>query len=467
MRTFPSIALVVFLGVISISAGITADAAEVKTANGFFETNLQGLRNNPVVKTVLQGNSSMIAAAVTTAGIGLLKRAASNPTIAGTFNEFFGEKRSDSPGFTATMEDKSVPTTIPHLQKDVQWLPQEWQEWGKEQEQKLKQRRLAPEEWISRARDATERATLELKGSVDQWREDTLDTVGQWHKGLQELSKFKELESTQARLKSWQEQMNSKIQQLRYQVSKVPLGGQKSSTSTVNNAQVQTENKQLLGRLFHVLAGDGWEHVLHKDGVDVYRKKIVDVYSGGDKFYCIKAVGVIDAKAADLYDLLRDSSRVSEYNEECATVRDIEELGDDTKVTWASSKSYFPFKARDFVTRVHNTVMNDGTYVVMSQSQDMAYEPPEGGEFVRTEVLLSGNVMRPLPGDPAKTQFTTIAHINPGGAADTPLGAQLANRICVHGPVSFIRKLETATNPLAVGPGPADAEAQATLNLNP
>eukprot|EP00961_Rhodomonas_salina_P144670 1947671-Rhodomonas_salina.1 len=84
----------------------------------------------------------MIAAAVTTAGIGLLKRAASNPTIAcvcqkplaqshGTFNEFFGEKRSDSPGFTATMEDKSVPTTIPHLQKDVQWLPQEWQEWGK------------------------------------------------------------------------------------------------------------------------------------------------------------------------------------------------------------------------------------------------------------------------------------------------------------------------------------------------
>lgn len=82
MRTFPSIALVVFLGVISISAGITADAAEVKTANGFFETNLQGLRNNPVVKTVLQGNSSMIAAAVTTAGIGLLKRAASNPTIA-------------------------------------------------------------------------------------------------------------------------------------------------------------------------------------------------------------------------------------------------------------------------------------------------------------------------------------------------------------------------------------------------
>jgi hypothetical protein len=42
-----------------------------------------------------------------------------------------------------------------------------------------------------------------------------------------------------------------------------------------------------------------------------------------------------------------------------------------------------------------------------------------------------------LKGDPSKTEFTTIAHINPGGAADTPLGAQLANKICTHGPVRF------------------------------
>ena len=66
-----------------------------------------------------------------------------------------------------------------------------------------------------------------------------------------------------------------------------------------------------------------------------------------------------------------------------------------------------------------------------------------GKDFVRTEVLLAGNVMRPVAGDPAKTEFTTIAHINPGGAADTPLGAQLANKICTYGPVDFIRKLES------------------------
>jgi len=342
------------------------------------------------------------------------------------------------------MNDARVPTTVPHMQQDIQWLPHEWQEWGTQQREKLKDKNLTPHGLLRSA----SRATMELKDSVEQWKEETAE---QWREGresfhhkLQELAKFKELESTSARLKEWQDGMTQKIENLRFSVARSPLSRQRAEMRT--KEEVGAHNKMLLGRLFSVLAGDGWEHVLHKDGVDVYRKRIVDMYQGGEKFYCIKAVGVIDAKAGDIYDLLKDTERVNEYNEECAAVKDIETLNDDTKVTWASSKTYFPFKARDFVTRVHNTKLNDGTYVVMSQSQDMAYKPPEGGEFVRTEVLLSGNVMRPDPSDPNKTQFTTVAHINPGGAADTPLGAQLANRICVHGPVSFIRKLENAVH---------------------
>jgi len=158
-----------------------------------------------------------------------------------------------------------------------------------------------------------------------------------------------------------------------------------------------------------------------------------------------KAVGTIKAKASDVYDLLRDSSRVGEYNDECDKIHELAALDEDTRVTWASSKTHFPFKPRDFVTRSHNTVLKDGTYVVLSRSEDIEFEGAQdyGKDFVRTEVLLAGNVMRPVTGDPSKTEFTTIAHINPGGAADTPLGAQLANQICTYGPVDFIRKLET------------------------
>ena len=44
------------------------------------------------------------------------------------------------------------------------------------------------------------------------------------------------------------------------------------------------------------------------------------------------------------------------------------------QVTWASSKTYFPFKPRDFVTRSHNTVLKDGTYVVLTRSEDIEFE---------------------------------------------------------------------------------------------
>jgi hypothetical protein len=42
----------------------------------------------------------------------------------------------------------------------------------------------------------------------------------------------------------------------------------------------------LLGRLFTVLGGDGWEHVLSKDGVNVYRKKVTD-YEGSSATHCV------------------------------------------------------------------------------------------------------------------------------------------------------------------------------------
>eukprot|EP00286_Rhodomonas_abbreviata_P014913 CAMPEP_0181339794 /NCGR_PEP_ID=MMETSP1101-20121128/29478_1 /TAXON_ID=46948 /ORGANISM="Rhodomonas abbreviata, Strain Caron Lab Isolate" /LENGTH=430 /DNA_ID=CAMNT_0023450851 /DNA_START=207 /DNA_END=1496 /DNA_ORIENTATION=- len=430
MRKIISTSLILFV-VITAPGGNAAEQS-TQTADGFLsKASFQGLRNQPFVKNVLQGNSSVITAAVATAGAAILKRAASNPTISNAINDFFEARGEKPPAFSAVMNDARVPTTVPHMQQDIQWLPHEWQEWGTQQREKLKDKNLTPHGLLRSA----SRATMELKDSVEQWKEETAE---QWREGresfhhkLQELAKFKELESTSARLKEWQDGMTQKIENLRFSVARSPLSRQRAEMRT--KEEVGAHNKMLLGRLFSVLAGDGWEHVLHKDGVDVYRKRIVDMYQGGEKFYCIKAVGVIDAKAGDIYDLLKDTERVNEYNEECAAVKDIETLNDDTKVTWASSKTYFPFKARDFVTRVHNTKLNDGTYVVMSQSQDMAYKPPEGGEFVRTEVLLSGNVMRPDPSDPNKTQFTTVAHINPGGAADTPLGAQLANRICVHG----------------------------------
>jgi hypothetical protein len=40
--------------------------------------------------------------------------------------------------------------------------------------------------------------------------------------------------------------------------------------------------------------------------------------------------------------------------------------------------------------------------------------------------------------------LTQIAHVNPGGVADTPAVAWVINKLCATGPPNFIRKLEKA-----------------------
>lgn len=71
-------------------------------------------------------------------------------------------------------------------------------------------------------------------------------------------------------------------------------------------------------RLFNVMDEGEWEHILARDGVNVYRRPMLDANGQGSKFYCIKAVSTINAKAVDVYELLKDPDRVREYNDECA-----------------------------------------------------------------------------------------------------------------------------------------------------
>ncbi|CAM9390375.1 unnamed protein product, partial [Discosporangium mesarthrocarpum] len=56
-----------------------------------------------------------------------------------------------------------------------------------------------------------------------------------------------------------------------------------------------------------------------------------------------------------------------EYNDNCKEVEDLEYLAPTTKVTWAATPRYGPFKARDFVTIVHYRTLADGTMVVVNR----------------------------------------------------------------------------------------------------
>ncbi|CAN0154647.1 unnamed protein product, partial [Phaeothamnion confervicola] len=198
-----------------------------------------------------------------------------------------------------------------------------------------------------------------------------------------------------------------------------------------------------------VVRADGWEHVTTSQGVTVWRNLLAVAGGGADgpQFACIKAAAVIDAPVDVVYRLFADNDRVHEYNEHCRELCDLEVLDSRTKITWAASGRMGPFKARDFCSLVHIRRLGDGTLAQVSRPARHRAAPCTD-RYVRSEVLLAGNFMRPLPSDSSKTEFLSLTHLNPGGAAESRAGAMLVNNLAVNGPVTFVRRLEVAAQRL-------------------
>lgn len=97
---------------------------------------------------------------------------------------------------------------------------------------------------------------------------------------------------------------------------------------------------------------------------------------------------------------------------------------------------------------MHFRTLSDGTLAQVSRPVEHP-AAPRSDEYVRSEILVAGNFMRAVPGDPSRTEFLMVTHVNLGGAAETRAGAMLVNSLCVRSPVDFIRRLDIAAQKLA------------------
>ncbi|CAN0437776.1 unnamed protein product, partial [Ectocarpus sp. 12 AP-2014] len=254
--------------------------------------------------------------------------------------------------------------------------------------------------------------------------------------------------------------------------------------------ELQLLTDKIVQNVVDVVARDGWEVVVEREGVVVHRQYLalgpdgtpeapaqaagvpkaeassasvggrvegsaddpapVGEDSGKSRppqFACVKASAILSVPPEVVYLLFADNSRVGEYNEHCREVKDLEVLSQDSKITWAASGRMGPFKARDFCTLVHFRTLSDGTLAQVSKPVEHP-AAPRTSRYVRSEILLAGNFMRPVPGDPSRTEFLMVTHVNPGGAAETRAGAMLVNSLCTSSPVTFIRRLEVAAKKL-------------------
>lgn len=185
-------------------------------------------------------------------------------------------------------------------------------------------------------------------------------------------------------------------------------------------------------------ADEGWDLIRSQDGISVMRK-FMGSSAQSFKYACVRAEGVLRASPAQILSLFEDNTRVSEYNKFFGEGRDLEEVGENTKVVWASSPPIFPFKPRDFCTVVHFRRLRDGTVVVLNRATEHP-EAPVNRDFVRAKIVLGANIIQPVRGHPNRCRLVVLTQVDPGGFAPP----MIVNQICTMGPIGFFKLVEEA-----------------------
>jgi len=121
--------------------------------------------------------------------------------------------------------------------------------------------------------------------------------------------------------------------------------------------------KELREAAAEALAFGGWDSVIDKDGVKVWKRYYgSDVY--GAEMPAVKSHAVVTATPEQIADLIFDSDRCKEYNKYSEARTDALVKDKDTKIVWNRTKPPSPAKSHDFATLMHRHTSKDGTIVV-------------------------------------------------------------------------------------------------------
>lgn len=206
---------------------------------------------------------------------------------------------------------------------------------------------------------------------------------------------------------------------------------------------VTSQNDYTLSKILKLidpakLVQQGWKLIKEENGYKVWRKFMTPGMPGS-QYACVMCSGIMNASPAAVYNLLADNARVPEYNSFYLRGKDLELIGDSTKVTWTITPPIFPFKPRDFVTAIHVRKLKDGTIVVLNRAIQHAAAPATSS-YVRGQIILAANIIEPIKNDSKKCKLTMITQMDPGGFAPPVI----INHLCTMGPVGFLQNVETA-----------------------
>ncbi len=206
---------------------------------------------------------------------------------------------------------------------------------------------------------------------------------------------------------------------------------------------VTSQNDYTLSKILKLIdptkhVQQGWKLIKEENGYKVWRKFMTPGMPGS-QYACVMCSGIINASPTAVYSLFADNARVPEYNSFYLKGKDLELIGDSTKVTWTITPPIFPFKPRDFVTAIHVRKLKDGTIVVLNRAIQHAAAPVTSS-YVRGQIILAANIIQPIKNDNKKCKLTMITQMDPGGFAPPVI----INHICTLGPIGFLQNVEAA-----------------------
>jgi len=174
--------------------------------------------------------------------------------------------------------------------------------------------------------------------------------------------------------------------------------------------------------------GQVWKHWLPKE-------------TYGRENSVVKARGIVKATPEEIFNMIFDSSRTKEYNKYSVGRTDIVSLSPFSKVVWNRTNPPGTKKPHDFCTLMHGVPSaaapkGNGTYLLMTTAVEHPQAEPSS-TYLRSEILLGVNLMRPVPGRPGFTELTTVNHVKTTGVP-----AFLAEKVAARSAIDFIRKVD-------------------------
>jgi ribosome-associated toxin RatA of RatAB toxin-antitoxin module len=156
------------------------------------------------------------------------------------------------------------------------------------------------------------------------------------------------------------------------------------------------------------LASDEWRHLTTKDGIEVSEREVP-----GRAFPIFRGVGTIEANLYDVFAVISDVDRYTEWMHKCVDAREVRGESETVRYAYNRTSAPWPVSDRDVVLRSETIIIEPGgkVHVRFASVEEESVGPVKGVVRMRR---LEGHYKLEALG-PEQTRVEYQVDVDPGG----------------------------------------------------